>query len=191
MACLVSQMVKNLPTMQEIQVQSQGWEDTLEKGVATHSSILHGESHERRSLVGDSPWCCRAGYDWVTKYVSAGYICHSVHYQFNLHKIWPQVFENRFRVAFGVCACLVTHLCLTLCDPKNCSLLGSSVHEDSPGKHTGVGCHSLLQGIFSTQGSNPDLPHCRWILYCLSHQWRLWCSANLFPLVEQFMLSIL
>ena len=39
-----------------------------------------------------------------------------------------------------------------------------------PGKNTGVGCCSLLQGIFPTQGSNPDLLHCKWILYCLSHQ---------------------
>ena len=35
---------------------------------------------------------------------------------------------------------------------------------------TGVGSLSLLQGIFPTQGSNPDLPHCRWILYLLSHK---------------------
>ena len=40
----------------------------------------------------------------------------------------------------------------------------------SPGKNTGVGSHSFLQGIFLTQGSNPGLLHCRWILYCLSHQ---------------------
>ena len=33
-----------------------------------------------------------------------------------------------------------------------------------------VGCHALLQGIFPTQGSNPGLAHCRWILYQLSHQ---------------------
>ena len=33
-----------------------------------------------------------------------------------------------------------------------------------------VGCHALLQGIFATQGSNPGVPHCRWILYRLSHQ---------------------
>ena len=32
------------------------------------------------------------------------------------------------------------------------------------------GCHSLLQGIFPIQGSNTGLLHCRWILYCLSHQ---------------------
>ena len=36
----VAQMVKNLPAMQETQVQSVGWEDPLEKGMATHSSIL-------------------------------------------------------------------------------------------------------------------------------------------------------
>ena len=44
------------------------------------------------------------------------------------------------------------------------------VHGDSPGKNTGVGFHALLQGIVSTQGSNSGLPHCRCILYCLSHQ---------------------
>ena len=41
---------------------------------------------------------------------------------------------------------------------------------DSPGKNTGVGCHSLLQGIFPTQGLNPGLPCCRQIFYCMRHQ---------------------
>ena len=41
---------------------------------------------------------------------------------------------------------------------------------NSPGQNTGVGSLSLLQGIFATQGSNPGLPHCRWILYQLSHK---------------------
>ena len=41
---------------------------------------------------------------------------------------------------------------------------------ESPGKNTGVGCHFLLQGIFSTQGLNPGLLHYRQILYHLSHQ---------------------
>ena len=39
-ASLVAQMVKNLPAMQETWVRSLGWEDPLEKGMATHSSIL-------------------------------------------------------------------------------------------------------------------------------------------------------
>ena len=47
---------------------------------------------------------------------------------------------------------------------------GSSVHGDSPGKNTGVGCHALFQRIFPTQGSNPGLPHCRQLLYHLSQQ---------------------
>ena len=60
----------------------------------------------------------------------------------------------------------------TLCDPMDCSPPGSSVHLDSPGKNTGVGCHVLLQGIIPSQGLNPGLPHCRRILYSLSHQGR-------------------
>jgi len=41
---------------------------------------------------------------------------------------------------------------------------------NSPGRNTGVGSLSLHQEIFSTQVSNPGLPHCRWILYQLSHR---------------------
>ena len=39
---------------------------------------------------------------------------------------------------------------------------------NSPGKNTGMGCHSLLQWIFPIHGSNMGLPHCRQVLYCLS-----------------------
>ena len=77
-----------------------------------------------------------------------------------------------------VCACMHARLlqsCPTLCDPMDCSLLGSSVHGDSPGKNTGVGCHDLLQGIFPTQGLKLGLLqwwslHSRWILYQLSYR---------------------
>ena len=41
---------------------------------------------------------------------------------------------------------------------------------NSPGQNTGVGSLLLLQGIFPTQGSNPGLLPCRWILYQLSHK---------------------
>ena len=105
--------------------------------------------------------------------------------------------------------CSFAQLCLTLCDPMDCSLPGTSVHgilqariwselpspppgdlpnpgieprystlqahslpSEPPGKpkNTGVGSHSLLQGIFPTQGSSPGLLHCRQISYHLSHQ---------------------
>ena len=65
---------------------------------------------------------------------------------------------------------LVPQSCMTLYNPMDCNPPGPSVHGDSPGKNTGVGCHLLLQGIFSYQRSNPGLPHCSQILYCLSQQ---------------------
>ena len=88
-----------------------------------------------------------------------------------------------------------TKSCPTLCNPMDSIPPSSSVHEDSPGKNTGMGCHallqgnlpnpgikprkpndtevgslSLLQGIFPTQESNPSLLHCRRILYQLNYQ---------------------
>ena len=61
-------MAKNLPAMQEIQVQFLGQEDPLEKEMATFCSILPGKSHGQRSLAGYSPWGPkRAGLDLVTK----------------------------------------------------------------------------------------------------------------------------
>ena len=77
----------------------------------------------------------------------------------------------------------VPQLCPTLCNPMNRSTPGLPVHHqlpeftqthvhrvgdaiqpshplwNSPGQNPGVGSHSLLQGIFPTQGSNPGLPH--------------------------------
>ena len=94
----------------------------------------------------------------------------------------------------------VTQWCLTLCNPMDCTVRGipqagilewvafpfsrESSQPKSPAlqadslpaepqgkpKNTRVGSLSLLQGIFATQGSNPCLPHCRRILYQLSHQ---------------------
>ena len=63
----------------------------------------------------------------------------------------------------------VTQSCLTVCDPMGYSPPGASIHRNSPGKNTGVCCYAL-QGIFPTQGLNPGLPYCRWILYHLSHR---------------------
>ena len=81
-------------------------------------------------------------------------------------KTWIQ----RLHIPQCSCACLVAQSCQTLYKPMECSLPGSSVLGDSPGKNPGASCHALLQGIFPTQGSNRGLPHCRQILYNLSHQ---------------------
>ena len=58
-ASWVTQAVKNLPAMQGIWIRSLGQEDPLEKEMAIHSSILAGESHGQRSLLGYSPWGCK------------------------------------------------------------------------------------------------------------------------------------
>ena len=55
--------------------------------------------------------------------------------------------------------CVCAQSCPIFCDPIGCRLPGSSVHGDSPGKNTGVGCHFLLLGIFPTQGLNLCLLH--------------------------------
>ena len=66
-ASLVAQMVKNLPVMQEIWVQSQGWEGPLEKGMATHSSILAWRIQWTEEPGGlQSMRLQRVGHNWVT-----------------------------------------------------------------------------------------------------------------------------
>ena len=67
--------------------------------------------------------------------------------------------EEHLDPQYSAMLCLVAQLCPTLCPP------GSSVHWDSPGKHwSGLPCPP------PGDLPNPGLLHCRWILYCLSHQ---------------------
>ena len=57
-------------------------------------------------------------------------------------RLWVQS-RKEIMVADILVLCLVTQSCPTLFDPMDCSLPSSSVHGDSPGKNTGVGCHAL------------------------------------------------
>ena len=84
------------------------------------------------------------------------------------NRIHPMVYANMGRIEWRLVVVFVAQLCPTLCDSMGCSppLL---CPRDSPGKNTGVGSHSLLQGIFLTQGLNPGLLHRRQILYHLSY----------------------
>ena len=93
------------------------------------------------------------------------------HQQLNGHEFEQARGDGEGRgslVCCSLCAVLflVAQSCLTLCNPLGCSPPGSSVHGDSPGRNTGVGCYSLLQIIFPTKGLNPGLLG----LYGLSHQ---------------------
>ena len=60
---LVAQLVKNSPVLWETWVQSLDWEDSLEKGTATHSRILAWKFHGQSSLAGESMGLQRIGYD--------------------------------------------------------------------------------------------------------------------------------
>ena len=81
----------------------------------------------------------------------------------------------------------VSQSCPTLWD-----LMDYTVHGISLGQNTGVGSLSLLQGIFPTEGLNPGLPHCRQILYQLSHEGSpimcMWNEKHTFPAL--FLLNI-
>ena len=89
-----------------------------------------------------------------------------------MRKIWEalfRTFQGSKCVEVKVKWVLVAQLCLTLW-PNGWYLARLLCPWDSLGKNTGVGSHSLLQGIFPTQGLNPGLLHCRQILYHLRHQ---------------------
>ena len=79
---------------------------------------------------------------------------------------------------------LVAQSCPTLCDPMDCKAPRLLYLWNSSGKYTGVSSHSLLQGIFLTQGSNLGLLHCRQILYRLSHQGSPGLAPTLTPYKE-------
>jgi len=82
----------------------------------------------------------------------------------------PRFFTTRYWIYCFLCS-------IAICDCESCSVVSNSLWPhglyspwNSPGQNTGVGSHSLLQRIFPTQGWNPGLPHCRQILYQLSHK---------------------
>ena len=85
-------------------------------------------------------------------------ISHSFHPPFQKQR-------QRYREEMRKVKVKVTQSYPTHCDPYS--------PWNSPGQNTGVGSLCLLQGIFPTQGSNPDLPHCRQIFYQLSLKGRL------------------
>ena len=194
----MAQLVKNLPAMWETWVWSLGWEGPLEKGMATHSSILawripqtwgHKEldttelTWKWKSIIGvrlfATPWTIA-------------------------HQALPSMGFSRQEYWSGLPFPSPGDLPDPGIKPKSPALEADALTSESPGKpsamksesesrsvmsdslwahglyspwnspgqNTGMGSLSLLQGIFQTQGSNPGLPHCRRILHQLSHKGR-------------------
>ena len=111
---------------------------------------------------------------WTTK--EAQRILKWVAYSFSRGSSWPRNrtgishIAGRFFINWAIregpthsLKVKVAQPCLTICNCMDCPW-------NSPDQNTRVGSLSLLQGIFPTQGLNPGLPHCRWILYQLSYQ---------------------
>ena len=92
--------------------------------------------------------------------------------------VWRFLKRTKNRIAMCVCCSSVQSLsCVQLFATPWTIPARVLCPWNSPSKNTGVGSHSLLQGIFPTLGSNPDLPHCRQILYPLSHQGSLYINC--------------
>ena len=112
----------------------------------------------------------------LTEFISSTLECSSS----LIFSFAPSKYPLIFSVSVAYCChAVISQSYPTLCDPMHRSLPCSSVRGYYPGKNTGVGCHAFLQGIFQTQGSNTVLPHCRWIIYCLSHQGSPYLTATL------------
>ena len=82
-ASLVVQLIKNLCAMQETRVQFLGWEDPLEKEMATHSSILAWRIHGQRSLAGYSLQGCK-NWTWLS-HNQTSYLT-GINYYFKSHR---------------------------------------------------------------------------------------------------------
>ena len=129
------------------------WHSSIHKGslmVLGVSQILHTQDTQTYTLdwhVASNSFFSHCGISLIFLMAWKGIWCS---YLSKPHYEW--VGESRSVVSNS----LQPH---GLCSPWN-----------SPGQNAGVGSLSLLQGIFPTQGSNPGLPHCQWILYLLSHK---------------------
>ena len=120
MCNLVAQRIKRLPAMQETWVRSLGWEDPLEKEMATHPSVLAWRIPWTEEPGGlQSMGLQRVGHDWATS------LTHSlkeieVCSKLDLVRTWAHIMT--------AAAAKSLQSCPTLRDPNVCSLPGSSIH---------------------------------------------------------------
>ena len=156
--------------MQETWVWTLCWEFSLEKGMATHSSILAWRILWTEEMADCSSWVCK-GWTWLSDWLSLTFwkVLGDISWWFWFAFTWWIVMLSIFSCACWPCIYLLHKnrfpekcacCCFSrvqLCDPMGCSLPGSCVLGYSSGRNIGVGLYSFLQRIFLTQGSNSCL----------------------------------
>ena len=131
----------------------------LEKEMATHSSVLAWRIPGTGEPGGlPSMGSHRVGHDWSDLAAAAA----AVTYKWQPTPVFLPGESQGRRSLVGCRLWGRTEL-----DTTEVTYLRLLWMWDSPGNNTGVGSHSLFQGIFPTQGSNLGALHCRWILYHL------------------------
>ena len=178
--------------MQDFRVQSLGPEDPLEKGTATHSSVLAWripQTEQPGRLY--SPWGHKESD--MTEQLTLLEKEMATHSSILAWRIpWTEELGGLQSTGRKESDMTATSLHFKrkkekllsrvwLCDHIDCSPHRLLRPWDFPSKITGVGFNFLLQGIFPTQGSNPGLLHCRQMLYRLSHQGSHWYSPLSYP----------
>ena len=127
-------------------------------------------------LAHNKRWICCNVEVWIT---GAIFSLHSIpgdlawvvvqHWGFQMQSKRSNECSS-FATSSSKMSCVNAQSCPTFCNPHGLSPTRLLCPWDFPGKNTEAGSHSLLQGIFLTQGSNLGFLHWRWILYHLSHQ---------------------
>ena len=110
--------VKNPPALQEMQIQSLGWEDPLEKEMATHSTILAWEIPWTEEPGGlQSMGLQRAGHDWATKQEQQTFMKsmnHSLPWNpwnvFHHSLYWMKYVKHRYIIYMCVCVCVCVYV---------------------------------------------------------------------------------
>ena len=144
---------------------------------STHYNIaLEGGINEQANQPFGRLWCLPFSSSALAVW---GHVaCHRWHPEWQLSSQWLGQGHQQDSQRHKGCRCLKTWTLLAVprqlsphtAEAVVISLLADVKPGDLLSPLTGLGCHSLLQGIFLTQGSKPGLLHCRWSLHCLSHQ---------------------
>ena len=126
-------------------------------------------------IIEESLFWSKAQYVFLIKFTDKAI----QRYQKKTLSFW---FWSYFKILLNICLCRRSNnngnsVILKRLWSGSCSVMSDSLWPfglyspwNSPGQNTRMGRLSFLQGIFPSQGSNPGLPHCRWILYKLSHK---------------------